>query len=84
MLNQNLSQLATLRRGRTGRFSSWDTSGRNGDAWNLHAPASYSELAEAPIQAWPFSAMLPGVLEHFDLPDVDRELARRGLEMRVP
>jgi dienelactone hydrolase len=41
----------------------------------IHAPNSYSELAEAPLQDWPFSAMLPGVLERFDLPDVYRELA---------
>jgi len=40
MQNQNLSQLATLRRGRTGRCSSWDVSGRNGDAWNIPARSS--------------------------------------------
>ncbi len=33
------------------------------------------ELAEAPLQDWPFSAMLPGVLASFDLPEVYRELA---------
>ena len=32
MHNQNLLQLAALRRARTGRCSSWDVSGRNGDA----------------------------------------------------
>ena len=41
----------------------------------IHSPNSYAELAEAPMQDWPFSVMLPGVLEHFDLPDVYRELA---------
>jgi pimeloyl-ACP methyl ester carboxylesterase len=40
----------------------------------IHALNSYSELAEAPMQEWPFSAMLPGVLGQFDLPDVYREL----------
>jgi cephalosporin-C deacetylase-like acetyl esterase len=47
----------------------------------IHAPRSFSDLAEAPLQAWPFSAMLPGVLEHFDLPDVYRELAGKGLRL---
>jgi dienelactone hydrolase len=41
----------------------------------IHAPASYAELAEAPLQNWPFSAMLPGILEQCDLPDVYRALA---------
>jgi dienelactone hydrolase/pimeloyl-ACP methyl ester carboxylesterase len=49
----------------------------------IHAPTSYSDLAEAPMQEWPFSAMLPGVLEQIDLPDVYRELAAKGLE-RMP
>ncbi len=40
MHNQNLLQLATIRRARTGRCSSWDTSGRNGDAWNIPALSS--------------------------------------------
>jgi pimeloyl-ACP methyl ester carboxylesterase len=50
----------------------------------IHAPASYSELAEAPMQDWPFSAMLPGVLQSFDLPDVYQALAVRGLQMIQP
>ncbi len=41
----------------------------------IHAPESFSTLAESPMQNWPFSAMLPGVLERFDLPEVWRELA---------
>jgi hypothetical protein len=40
MHNQNLLQLAALRRARTGRYSSWDTSGRNGDAWMIPARSS--------------------------------------------
>ncbi len=48
----------------------------------IHAPASYAQLAEAPMQAWPFSAMLPGALEAFDLPDVYQVLAAgKGLRL---
>ena len=50
----------------------------------IHAPTSYSELAEAPMQDWPFSAMLPGVLEAFDLTDLYRELKDRQLEISEP
>ncbi|MGI5818853.1 MAG: acetylxylan esterase [Armatimonadota bacterium] len=50
----------------------------------INAPRSYSELAETRLQQWPQSAMLPGVLEHFDLPDVYRELRSTGLEMIDP
>jgi pimeloyl-ACP methyl ester carboxylesterase len=50
----------------------------------IHAPISYSELAESPMQDWPFSAMLPGVLRHFDLPDVYRELKQKDLRLIEP
>jgi hypothetical protein len=40
MPNHNPLQLATLRRARTGRCSSWDVSGRNGDAWTIPARSS--------------------------------------------
>ena len=50
----------------------------------INAPNSYSEMAETRMQQWPLSAMLPHVLEHFDLPDVYRELETRGLEMIEP
>ncbi|MFP4027229.1 MAG: acetylxylan esterase [Candidatus Brocadiia bacterium] len=50
----------------------------------IHAPKSYTELAEAPMQEWPLSCMLPGVLERFDLPDVYRKLARKDLRMIEP
>ncbi len=49
----------------------------------IHAPMSYSQLAEAAMQSWPFSAMLPGVLEQFDLPDVFCELAATKVLARV-
>ena len=50
----------------------------------VNAPRSYAELAETRLQQWPLSAMLPHVLEQFDLPDVYRELEDRGLEMIAP
>ena len=50
----------------------------------IHAPVSFSELAEAPLQQWPFSALLPGVLTQFDLPDVYRELAGKELQVIEP
>ena len=50
----------------------------------IHPPRSYAELAETPLQQWPLSAMLPGVLPVFDLPDVYRELAEKDLEIIEP
>jgi len=50
----------------------------------IHAPTSYSELAKTGMQAWPFSAMLPGVLKAFDLPDIYQALAERELEIIEP
>lgn len=50
----------------------------------IHAPNSYAALAEAPLQEWPFSAMLPGVLVHFDLPEIYRELAAKELQLIEP
>ncbi len=44
----------------------------------LEAPASFAALAEAPTQDWPFSALPPGVLQGFDLPDLYRELPLTG------
>jgi len=54
MHNQNLLQLATLGHGRTGRCSSWDVSGRNGDRWVI--PARTSRVL-ADIKG-------PGVISH--------------------
>lgn len=50
----------------------------------INAPRSYAELAETRLQQWPLSAMLPHVLEHFDLPDVYRELEGKGLRLIAP
>ena len=49
-----------------------------------HAPISWREMAETEMQNWPLSAMLPYVLEHFDLPDVYRALAGRKLSLVQP
>lgn len=39
-----------------------------------HALTSYSAVAETELYAWPLSALVPGVLEKFDLPDCYRVL----------
>jgi hypothetical protein len=46
--------------------------------------ASYTAFAEAEDYKWPLSAVLPGVLKHFDLPDCYRFLARRNLRQIEP
>jgi len=38
---------------------------------------SYEEVATSVNYAWPLSTFLPGVLEHFDLPDCYRVLQSR-------
>jgi cephalosporin-C deacetylase-like acetyl esterase len=50
----------------------------------IGAPDSYAALAEAPVQEWPASAMLPGALTQFDLPDVYRELEKKSLSLIEP
>jgi dienelactone hydrolase len=50
----------------------------------VHPPMSYCALAESPVQEWPFSAMLPGVLASFDLPDIYRELEAKNLAIVDP
>ena len=45
---------------------------------------SYAEIAEAELYDWPLSALIPGVLAEFDLPDVYRALEAKGLEMVEP
>jgi len=50
----------------------------------IHAPVSCAQMAETPMQQWPLSAMLPGVLELFDLPDVYRELTKKELSLIEP
>lgn len=49
-----------------------------------HALRSYSEVAESAEYQWPYAAFLPGVLEHFDLPDCYRELGNRNLRQIEP
>ena len=49
-----------------------------------HAPESFATLAEAPWQTWPYSAMLPNVLQYFDLPDIYRELRTKHLTLQEP
>ena len=45
---------------------------------------SYTELASADVYKWPLASMVPGVLKHFDLPDVYRELAAKKLRIIQP
>ena len=47
-------------------------------------PLSWSEMAETRMNEWRQSAMLPDVLNHFDLPDVYRALQRKGLRIIQP
>ncbi len=47
----------------------------------VDALASYAGIAEAELYDLPLSAMIPSVLEQFDLPDVYRALEAKGLEM---
>jgi len=50
-----------------------------------HAPTSFAEIASAETYGWPLSSLLPGVLKHFDLPDVYRELkATKKLRLIEP
>jgi hypothetical protein len=49
-----------------------------------HALTSYSALAETEDYKWPLSALLPGVLKSFDLPDCYRFLARKNLRQLEP
>jgi dienelactone hydrolase len=49
-----------------------------------HALTSYAEVAEARDYDWPLSALPPGVLVSFDLPDCYRELKRKNLKLVEP
>jgi hypothetical protein len=49
-----------------------------------NALTSYSDIAEAEDYRWPLSALLPGVLDAFDLPDCYRELETRKLRQIEP
>jgi pimeloyl-ACP methyl ester carboxylesterase len=48
------------------------------------ALSSYTEVAEATDYNWPLSALPPGVLTSFDLPDCYRELKRKSLTLVEP
>jgi dienelactone hydrolase len=48
------------------------------------ALTSYSEVAEAREYKWPVSALLPGALASFDLPDCYEALKKKGLTMLEP
>jgi cephalosporin-C deacetylase-like acetyl esterase len=47
-------------------------------------PASYAEIAESPDYNWPLSALPPGVLADFDLPDCYRALKPKNLRLLEP
>jgi len=47
-------------------------------------PLSWSEMAQTRMNQWRQSAMLPGVLRHFDLPDVYRALQPKKLTILRP
>jgi cephalosporin-C deacetylase-like acetyl esterase len=49
-----------------------------------HPPASYTEIAESPDYNWPLSALPPGVLAGFDLPDCYRALQAKHLRLLEP
>jgi hypothetical protein len=49
-----------------------------------HALTSYSEVAQAIDYNWPLSALPPGVLTSFDLPDCYRELKKKNLKLLEP
>lgn len=49
-----------------------------------HALRSYTEVAESADYKWPYATFLPGVLQHFDLPDCYRELESRNLRQIEP
>ena len=49
-----------------------------------NAPTSYADIAESKDYRWPLSALLPGVLARFDLPDCYRELQNKKLQLLEP
>jgi dienelactone hydrolase len=49
-----------------------------------NALVSYSAVAESETYRWPLSAIVPGVLEDFDLPDCYRVLEAKGLRQVEP
>jgi len=49
-----------------------------------NALTSYSDIAESETYAWPLSALVPGILESFDLPDCYRALRNKKLKQIDP
>jgi len=49
-----------------------------------NALISYHELTQAPVQRWPLSTLVPGVLDDFDLPDCYRLLRAKDLVLVSP
>ena len=49
-----------------------------------NALGSFSEVAETENYKWPYAALLPDVLKHFDLPDVYRSLEEKKLSSLEP
>lgn len=49
-----------------------------------NALSSYTDIAENDEFNWPLSALLPGVLKSFDLPDCYRELGSKNLRLIEP
>ncbi|HUP41255.1 MAG TPA: hypothetical protein VM115_14115, partial [Vicinamibacterales bacterium] len=49
-----------------------------------HALRSYAEVAETRDYNWPLSALPPGILNSFDLPDCYRELKKKNVRLIDP
>ena len=49
-----------------------------------NALTSYSDIAESETYAWPLSALVPNVLQSFDLPDCHRVLEKKNLRQIDP
>jgi len=49
-----------------------------------HALTSYLEVAQTEDYRWPYAALLPNVLAHFDLPEVYAALESKSLANEHP
>jgi dienelactone hydrolase len=49
-----------------------------------HALSSYTDLATTEDYKWPYAVMLPGVLTHFDLPEIYAALKPKNLTLLEP
>lgn len=49
-----------------------------------NALTSYSDIAESETYSWPLSALVPNILESFDLPDCYKALKKRNLKQIDP